>query len=308
MILRAVLVWLALCSAVLGQVGQIPAWPPLQRFASATYQGPGDIVSGATAWGSCARVYTAAQASTATSLCDLVSSSAPTVTICTLRATATGFVDLSAYCPGSVTPAAICAAATGGVCNVQKVYDQSSNGNHFTNTTASSQPVLAFSALNGLPGLTGLVASATVLNTASLTVPQPLTLVSVYERTAGPTTVACAIGNGTSNLCVGGSNTSGQGVLFGSGGSINVAATESVFHAIQGASIANVGTINVDGTEASNTQATAFSGNALRMLRGAGANTLTGIVMEGGLWPSGFSAGNRTSMNANMHGTSGYNF
>src|SRR5258708_4464076 len=72
-----------------------------------TFQGPGNIVSGAIAWQSCARVYNASLASTATSLCDLVDSAAPTVVICTLRGTTSGFVDLAGtYCTGSVTPAA----------------------------------------------------------------------------------------------------------------------------------------------------------------------------------------------------------
>jgi hypothetical protein len=61
----------------------------------ASYQGPGDIASGATAWGSCVRAYNAAYANGTNSLCDLVDSAAPTTAICTLRVKTNGLVDLT---------------------------------------------------------------------------------------------------------------------------------------------------------------------------------------------------------------------
>jgi hypothetical protein len=50
-----------------------------------SYQGPGDIVSGALIWGSCSRVYSLALASTSASLCDLVDTSVGSTAVCTLR-------------------------------------------------------------------------------------------------------------------------------------------------------------------------------------------------------------------------------
>ena len=111
-------------------------WFPLFVKTVVTYQGPGDVVSGAVTFYSCARVLNASLASTSTNLCDLVSSSAPTVVLCTLRAAATGFADLSAYCPGALTPAATCAAATGGTCNISKAYNQVAPG---TNDVVTAQ-------------------------------------------------------------------------------------------------------------------------------------------------------------------------
>src|SRR3981081_854042 len=93
-------------------------WGGVCGGAAPSYQGPGDVVSGALIWGSCARAYSSAQASTAISFCDLVASGFPTVTLFTLRGSSAGIVDLSAYFPGSVTPAAKCATATGAVCNI----------------------------------------------------------------------------------------------------------------------------------------------------------------------------------------------
>src|SRR5690348_15562028 len=90
---------------------------------ASSYQGPGDVVSGWLAWGSCARVFTTAQASTSTNMCDLVATTGGAA-VCTLRGSSTGFVDLAAsYCAGT-TPAAACAAASGGACRVSKVYNQ----------------------------------------------------------------------------------------------------------------------------------------------------------------------------------------
>lgn len=106
---------------------------------AATYQGPGDVVSGATAWGSCARVYNASLASTSTSLCDLVASTGGAA-VCTLRGSSSGKVDLAAsYCAGT-TPSAACAAASGGSCKVSKVYDQIGATGGFVQATLANMP------------------------------------------------------------------------------------------------------------------------------------------------------------------------
>ena len=95
--------WLILSAVLIGLLSPAAAfWQSRDSnynvaISTVAYQGPGDVVSGATAWGSCARVYNASKASTSTSLCDLVAVTGGAV-VCTLRGTASGFVDLAVFC------------------------------------------------------------------------------------------------------------------------------------------------------------------------------------------------------------------
>lgn len=276
----------------------------------AAYQGPGDIVTGASAWGSCARVYNAAGASTATSLCDLVAVTGGAA-VCTLRGTSTGFVDLAAsYCAGT-TPSAACTAASGGSCKVTKIYDQSGSGNHWTQATLASMPGLTFSALNGLPGINCSGGTNALLVTAgNVTASQPFTFSIVAKATnstgggviggAGGTDADVAFGNAVLGMGVAASLT------------FSGAATANVFHAGQGLSAAGVGAsvINIDNTETTGTLTSVIGASALRVCRnGSGGASLVGIMMEIGLWATtGFSGTQRTNVNANEHGTNGYNF
>jgi Concanavalin A-like lectin/glucanases superfamily len=281
-----------------------------KKIGVATFQGPGDVASGALAWGSCARVYDAALASTSTSLCDLVSSSAPTVVLCTLRGSSTGFVDLSAYCAGSLTPAATCAAATGAVCNVSKVYDQTGNSNHFTNVTAASQPVLTFSALNSLPGMTGTNgASTAITTTTSISATQPYTLIAVAKRPNNTGGAAGVFGqNGSGLVDLGYTASVNTATFTNQTNSATGTASDNAFHDLIGVSAAGGTTLNVDGSSAGTGTAL---GNltSFPMRAGRSANpaaSLSGTWMEFGVWPSAVTA---STMSTNIHSaTSGYNF
>jgi hypothetical protein len=280
--------------------------------ATSSYQGPGDIVSGATAWGSCARVYNAAAASTSTSLCDLVDSSAPTVVICTLRGTTSGFVDLAgAYCTGSVTPATKCAAATGGTCNISKVYDQTGNGNHWTNATASTQPKLSFSAINSLPALVGTSAANTALNNVNtLTIAQPITFTAIAKRTANFTTLQWFQGSSATSVGLA-ATTSANTWEATAGSALTKAATDSAFHfglgVINGNGTSSI--IAIDNAETAGAAGTTgLSANTMRILRGNGGGSCDCTLAEVGIWPSLVSSGNRTSMYNNAtSAASGYN-
>lgn len=81
--------------------------------AAVTYQGPGDIVSGAVAWYSPARAYSAAFAATAGPIMDLVDAATGTIPT-TINILPTGFVDIAAI---PTTPQ-----------KVTKLYDQTGNG------------------------------------------------------------------------------------------------------------------------------------------------------------------------------------
>jgi hypothetical protein len=295
-------------------VAQVPMTGAGLGSPAAPFKGPGDIVSGALIWGSCARVYKASLALTSTLLCDLVSSAAPTVVLCTLRGSTSGFVDLSAYCAGALTPAATCAAAVGGICNVSKVYDQIGGTSGWVNTTAASQPKLTFSALSSLPGWTCTSAANSLLaTTTTFTQAQPYTFVAVGERTTNTTVLQAMMGFTTSpNALLGFAAAAATAIVTSSTGSnlTQASVPDSAFHAMQG--VANGTTLSVlavDGVETTGNASTLSpSGVAMRVCRYSSGGSLDGPMMEAGFWPSAVSSGNRTLLNLNMHGTSGYNF
>lgn len=283
-----------------------------QSVSVSSYQGPKDIVgSDAVRWGSLARVYSAAKASTATSLADLVAVTGGAA-VCTLRGSSSGYVDLTAYCTGGTqTPAAACAAASGGSCVTCKIYDQTPNNDPWTNTFGSGQCLpVTFSALNGLPGVTTVNATTSLLVTSNITQAQPFTFSAVCNHTANDVAATTMVGSSDSTSSL--SWISGGGSAFIQAGS-NVAQTATIttFHALQGVINNASSVIAIDGTETSGTAGTgAFNGTqALRVMRGGGGGTPTGTCMEFGFWGSAFNGTVRTNMNSNQHGaTNGYNF
>jgi hypothetical protein len=303
-------VLLRLCVVASAQFNGCPAGFCAPTAApTASYQGPGDIVSGFLTWGSCARVYTASLASTSTSLCDLVDSAAPTVVICTLRGTATGFVDLvGAYCTGSVTPATKCAAATGGVCNISQVYDQTGHSHPFTQTTAASQPSLVFSALNGLPGMNFGTSTNGLLATGTITQAQPFTFSAVYKR-VNATPAGGIIGSDTGTTICAEASTSGNTGLT-AGTLVNETAADAAFHSINDLVSSTSSAINVDGTDTASLSVgtNAFSSNAVRIGRCNGATLTTGSIMEAGILNATTTSTQRNSLSTNQHGSTGYNF
>jgi hypothetical protein len=272
-------------------------------FAPAAYTGPGDVVGSALAWYSPARAYSAAFAAAAGPIMDIVDSAngnAATINILT-----TGLVDL-------VTLDAWIVAH--GTASVKQLYDQTGNARHVSNATVSQMPTITQSAINGLPALTGTAAANTSLtSSATITETAPWAWTAVAKRTANFTTAHGLIGssgafNGylgftTSADTVGVTTT---GAAFATLGSL----TDNNFHALQGIVDGASSLIAGDGTDGSTASAgtTNMSSNTIRVMRFAGGSSLTGQMMEAGLWPVGFDGTQRTNMNSNMHGANGYNF
>ena len=280
--------------------------------AAPSYQGPGDISpSTALAWGSCARVYNAALASTTTSLCDLVDSSTGTTAICTLRGSATGFVDLTGtYCTGSQTPSAACAAATGGSCRVSKVYDQIGGTSGWLQATNANRPTLTFSALNGLPGVTSSSAASSQMATSTTFTQATFTLVSVGKRTASFSNTSDLMGF-SSTVRMGFANAANTAAVSDGTTVLSLGSVaDSSFHAVQGVMASGSSVISVDGSENSGSAGTTnISGATSRLFRDGGGNELNGIGMEFGIWSGSFGSTDRSNMNSNIHSaTNGYNF
>ena len=259
------------------------------------YAGPGNIVSGAITWGSPARSYSAAFAAGGTAIMDIVDSGG--INPATINILATGFVDL-------VTLNAWIVAH--GTASVAKLYDQTGNGNHFTATPVANMPTLTQSALNGLPGLTA--AGAVLLTTGNITQAAPLSFSYVSKRTGGATLQnVFSISGGT---IISGYAASASNATLIDTGTLTATASDNAFHAFQMA-VNTTGTVVVDGAATTGSLGTVgLSATPLRMMsaNGGGAS-LTGIVMEAGMWPVEFNATQYGNLNTNQHGaTSGYNF
>jgi hypothetical protein len=285
-------------------------WLPLAKTAGGGggYIGPGDAISGAKAFYSCARAYNATYASGAGNLCTIADVGTGATT-CTMKAAASGFADLaSALCAGgTLTVSAFCTAHTS--CVVTKMFDQTGAlacgaglACDISQATLANMPALTFSVLNSLPCVTFAQTSG-LAGTSTLTLAQPLTMPVASKRTT-------AVSNDdiigpTSRDAEGFYSSAGNAVqIFAGSSSSQVTASDGAFHGLQfvlnGASSA----INVDGTSTSGLNGgTNGYGNPV----GLGLFHLTGVICEGGIWPSAFSSGNQTTMFNNMNGSNGYN-
>jgi hypothetical protein len=279
----------------------------------ASFTGPGDAISGATAFYSCARAYTVAYASSAGNLCDIADVGTGATT-CTMKAAATGFADLtSALCAGGTqTVSAFCTAHTS--CVITKMYDQTVGAQctapttscDVTQATLASMPALTFGALNGLP-------CATMVAASGLTTPTPLNAVAAQPFTYALAAKQTTAGTNPNVMGAAGSSpivfypTGGTTVGLFAGSTVSRAASLNAYHGLQlignGASSA----VNVDGTATTGNAGTAAPGTGGNHINIGVSTSMIGSFCEGGLWPIAFSAGQQTSWFSNANGSSGYN-
>lgn len=321
--------WLLICLGLLfgsPAVAQFQQFPPgvfshsqaLDPAPAVTYQGPIDVVAGAEVWYSLSRGISASYSNGTNPLADLVDSAAPTTVICTLRVKTNGFVDLTGtYCTGSVTPATKCAAATGGVCHVEKLYNQGSTGstNDCTQTTAGNQPVLQFSSLSGLPGMLFTNAATTFMACSAYTRANPYSASGVWTVSNVITTsIQTMLGCGTTGNPIFGKNTSANTAAASADGTafITVSATDTSPHALNTNVNSGAGSVimsdGTDGTSGTTNAAGFLSGCILRVGHSNGGAQMDGTFYEAGIWNATFTGTNRTNLNNNQHGTNGYNF
>ena len=242
--------------------------------ASVAYVGPGDVFSTSPYAGySCARVFTAAQANTSTSLCDLNAVTGGAA-VCTLRASSSGFVDLSAYCPGSLTPPAACAAASGGACNISQAYDLTGNTRHATQATNANRPGILFnsSPTGTLPVIDCSTGTNPVLATGVLTQAQPLAAAAVIIRTGGFTAVGGVLGSNSAGGYLIQGTTSTNQVAIAMPTVLAATASDSAWHAVNTLGNGASSAINVDGTDATgNASSSGLSAANLRLCRSGAA-------------------------------------
>ncbi len=277
-------------------------------WGAPAYAGPGDVVSGAYLWVSPARAYSAAFAATLGPVMDLVDQAGANPV--TINILATGYVDTAAI-------AAWVTANSVSTIKVAKLYDQSGNARHVSNATLATMPTLVLNAINStLPVIDNPTGANFFLATSGThSVPLPYSYSAVWKTFASNSAGGLAGGaaNGSTSSSFGVDATPAFGFRLNGVNTFKQTYTNphTAFHAGQAVAVsgASNSTLNIDGTESTGTYAAVISAEAIRVMReGSGGASFPGKIAEVGIWAAAFSGPQRTAMNANQHGTTGYNF
>jgi hypothetical protein len=265
---------------------------PVFKKVSA-YTGPGDIASGAAAWWGL-RGYSAAYSTGSNPAVDLVDQAGNNPI--TINILSNGNLDV-----GSINAWVTAHSVT--TITVKKLYDQTGNANHVSQTVLSQMPTLVLNVLGALPAIFYFSSSAQVLTGSTLPVAAyPIWCSYVAERT----------GNTIANNQVINTNAGGAFAQFGFrqnvtsvyeyAGAIPLAsASDNAFHAVQnyisGAGASNLDSIYVDGvnTGGLNAGTSVPTGSVV-----VGDTAMNGYILEAGLWGSDQTSKN-SAMNSNQH-------
>lgn len=261
------------------------------------YVGPGDIVSGATAfWG--LRAYSAAAAN----------AQMPAVNV--RRASDNTAIDVNVLPSGSLdvsTLAAFLASTTG---FVAKWYDQTGNGQHMAQATAANQPQIVLSGPNALPTVIFNSVNATNLAWAAPTIQQPYSYVSVGMRTGNIGSNSAMIGNNGYHAVLFYSSANHAVMQGGATTGAQIVAADNAMHAFIGVANAAASTLSVDGAISGAgltiTDTASISGTAWLGQVQPGNWLLTGDMMESGIWPSALTTTQQTNLTANQRAYFGF--
>ncbi len=296
---------------------------PGVKAYSASYQGPGDVVSGATAyWG--LRGYNAAYSGNIANICDQA-----TGATCADATWASGVLTLPNI-GGSP-----CDNASN-KCVIKKLYDQvgtaCSGGTgtacDISDTTLADMPVLVVAGSascpsTGVPCISISTAQCTRLMNGTLTLasPQDYTVIATAKSGAGGSN-RIVWGLGTQTTFVRFDSTSNQLTLFNNGSSTSWSSSpktdDAAWHAMQFllSGTAGSASLNSDGAGSGNKSigAAGFSSNTVNMATRSNvcSTTLNGFITELGIWPALFTGAGATSslqvdaINSNAHSYWGF--
>jgi hypothetical protein len=270
---------------------------------SAAYVGPGDVVSGAVFWLSPYFGYNAAYRGHAV---ELREDGGNTTQIFDIQSS--GHIDMAAV------------STFKGANNlfVRTLYDQTGNGNNYTQTTNANQPPFLLNQVGTQPAIVTDGVTAYSLDIASTTISQsyPMSFAWMGMQNAASSGawqfVWCDEVGGSNQLDCFYSDGIGQGPGYTDGAVLNSSVSNNNLHAVAVSAIsgANAGVINVDGTENTTTLSGSFSiapGDGLHLFQfPTGARRLNGPTGEFGLWPVGFTGTQRTNVNNNIHSRWGF--
>ena len=290
--------------------------PPKSAFCNpvppvSAYNGPGDAVTGATAWWGL-RAYSkniATNWNVAPTKVANIRRSGDGVT-CDVNAAFNGGLGVTANCSNTSYNAITANAFCTSTCFVTKLYDQSGANScggaacDVAQATSGNQPALQFGceANNAC-----LVFSSNTQNLVSATGPSiaaPYTFAAWGKRTGAFTSYQALAAQSSSTL-LGYNNVANQARFVNNGVATTVAATDSVAHSIAASVYAGPNfTFAVDttfGTGLTPADATSTSGTFF-----VGAPTtgfgLTGTVAEAGVWPKQFASTDQSALCDNQYG------
>lgn len=295
---RVFFAYLLFCSAAFAQVGQIPSWPPLQRFSSTAFVGPVDAVASPLGCWSLRACTSALRGNAVANVCN-----------------STGGVDvgcadmLSDVSTGDLVPATINGISCPGAnCTVKTLYFQTgslscSSACNFTQATVANRPTLTASC----GALSKAFCMAWAGSTTQLTSPATSTnytgafsISAVARKTGGAETgiTATTAGNALEMAF----ETAANGIFIFLGGIHNTAVqTDNAWHSFIGLS-GSSGTnsrMNVDGVDATATTETGGS-ISLAATLSVGVDSFNqhhiGTSTEYLWYNVLFSAGDRTAM------------
>jgi hypothetical protein len=267
------------------------------------YVGPGDIVGGATFWLGL-RAYNAATTGT------------KAVNI--RRSSDNATQDFNTLFNGNLDTVSIAAFIGGGNGFITELYDQTGNGNHFTQTTAANQPSYVASALGSLPAIS--VAASTsqfIFLTTAAGLSQPFTFSNVLNFTNGAAQndMIDFHDAGSVNFILQTFNTTAANevVLYAGNVTSTVTCSAGFWHALQSVFNGASSIINVDnlvstpGTPGSG-GVPAGAGNlwSLGARATGGTSPITADFTETGMWSSALSNTQQASLNYNQHGYWGF--
>lgn len=292
------------------------------------YQGPGDIVSGASGWWGL-RAYNNAYAAAGSNAVMLYRTSDLTYAIVPVTATGDLLLTGTGTTPGTTTGT----AGTGWgaqtfcqntMCNIETWYDQSGNGKNATQTTLGYQAQLLFNCIDGakvcasfMPEASGGTPGGYSI-TLSANIPQPLTLNAVYAKT-DPSFASCyLIGSNQSgaftNMSVFGTTEQIDVLSLDSGSSSDLQLSHSyVFQSLTGvfnnttsSPVYLNGISSLWNPKGSGTAQPLGTGVYFGGYAASGGGMFMGFMQEGAVWASALTATQAASLANNQRAYWGF--
>jgi hypothetical protein len=258
------------------------------------YVGPGDIVSGASAWWGLRAYSNATKGGNAVDVFGNTTS-----TTFTFVTKSDGTLELSAG------GAAAFIAGNSGVLNMRitQLYDQTGNGHPMT-ATGVPRPVFLTSGLCSF-AVAQFNNSAHIMTAVGFAVSQPLSIAAVAKETSSAG-IAALLSDST-NLEFSFNTTPALRVKT-SGNLPSGTTPINTFYSLQGVFNGASSVVTVNGTDTTGTiGGNGISGaHVLQMGNDDFGEALPGAIVEQGVWPIAFSSGQRTSMSSNQRAFWGF--
>lgn len=262
-----------------------------KKTAAATgFTGPGDVVSGGTAFYSCSRAYSSATKGTkACNICANVGGLAVGCTDVSSDAT-TGIV------PDPTINGALCTITA---CIVDAIYDQTGNGNNLTQATVANMPTISVASV-GSSAITMACASAgpQYLAGTNTSISQPYTYLAFASTTQTSSTTVTISASSGSLLRF--ENTDKVQLFAGTGLSSTGSYSINTNYSLIGIANSTTSAVVVNGTATTGSAGSTATGTTLTICAQGGAAALNGNLFEAGLWPIAFNSTQYGAMATNQ--------